>query len=328
MRIVLCYPVENRHQKQIQETCPEATVIDAGQERIAEELPKADVFCGHAKVPVPWEATIAAGRLRWIQSSAAGLDHCLVPPVIQSDVLVSSASGVLADQVAEQAVALATACTRRIPLFLEQQRRQEFVRRPTRDLTGSTILIVGFGGNGQRLAEVLKPFKTRLLATDYFPNRDASGLDELGGPDDLHRLLPEADIIFLTAPLTDLTGGMIDAATIARMKQGCILINVARGGLVCEQAVVDALVSGRLDSAGFDVTPEEPPAPTSPLWDAPGLIITPHVGGQADHRIDRMTDLFCENIVRYRAGRSLINAVDKQLGFPPPPARTASDQRS
>lgn len=322
MRIVLCYPVENRHHKQIEETCPEATVIDAGQERIAEELPKADVFCGHAKVPVPWEATIAAGRLRWIQSSAAGLDHCLVPPVIQSDVLVSSASGVLADQVAEQAVALATACTRRIPLFLDQQRRREFVRRPTRDLTGSTVLIVGFGGNGQRLAEVLKPFKVRLLATDYFPDRDATGLDELVGPGELHNLLPEADFVFLTAPLTDLTRGMVDAKMISLMKQGCILINVARGGLVCEQAVVDALVSRHLDSAGFDVTPEEPPAPNSPLWSAPGLIITPHVGGQADHRIDRMTDLFCANLVRYRDGRRLINAVDKNLGFPPPTLST------
>ena len=320
MRIVLCYPVEARHREQIEAACPGATVVDAGQEHIAEELPTADIFCGHAKVPVPWEETIAAGRLRWIQSSAAGLDHCLVPPVIASDVLVSSASGVLADQVAEQALALATGCTRRIPLFLAQQRRREFIRQPTRDLTGSTVLIVGFGGNGQRLAEVLKPFKTRLRATDYFPNRDASGLDDLGGPADLNRLLPEADIIFLTAPLTDLTRGMIDAAAIARMKQGCILINVARGGLVCEQAVVDALVSGQLDSAGFDVTPEEPPAPNSPLWDAPGLIITPHVGGQAGHRIDRMTDLFCANLVRYREGRPLINVVDKRLGFPPPPA--------
>ena len=102
------------------------------------------------------------------------------------------------------------------------------------------------------------------------------------------------------------------------MKPGSILINVARGDLVVEQAVVDALESGHLDSAGFDVTPEEPPAPDSPLWTAPRLIITPHVGGQSEKRIDRMTDLFCENIIRYRRGEHLINSVDKKLGFPPP----------
>ncbi len=317
-RIVLCYPVEKRHIRQIQRSWPAATVVDAGQERIAEELPTADIFCGHAKVPVPWDETIAAGRLRWIQSSAAGLDHCLVPSVVASGVTVTSASGVLADQVAEQAMALATACTRRIPLFLQQQQQREFIRRPTRDLTGSTVLIVGFGGNGRRLAEVLAPWKTRLLATDYFPDQPATGLDQLAGPDAFRRLLPEADIVMLAAPLTAETRGMIDAEAVSQMKRGSILINVARGGLVVESAVVAGLESGQLDSAGFDVTPEEPPSAASPLWDAPSLVITPHVGGQSVHRIDRMTDLFSANLVRYSQGLPLINAVDKQLGFPSP----------
>ena len=129
MRIVLCYPVEPKHVRQIQAVAPEATLVDAGQERVALELPSADIFCGHPKVPVPWDAVVAGGRLRWIQSSAAGLDHCLVPSVIASNIVVTSASGVLADQVAEHALGLAIACTRRTRLFLEQQSRREFVRR-------------------------------------------------------------------------------------------------------------------------------------------------------------------------------------------------------
>ena len=318
VRIVLCYPVETQHIKQIQEAYPEANVVAAGQERIAEELPKADIFCGHAKVSVPWEETVKAKRLRWIQSSAAGLDHCLVPSVVESKIIVSSASGVLADQVAEHSLALATGCSRRIPLFIQQQQHKEFIRRPTRDLTGSTVLIVGLGGNGQRLAEVLHPLKTHILATDYFPDRPAPLVDQLGGPEDLHNLLPKADFIFLTAPLTNQTRNMIDSSALSVMKPGAILINVARGGLVVEQAVVDALESGHLDSAGFDVTPEEPPAADSPLWAAPHLIITPHVGRQSKKRIDRMTDLFCENIIRYREGRPIINLVDKKRGFPTP----------
>lgn len=321
-RIVLCYPVEPRHIAQIQACVPSAQVVDAGQERVAAELPTADIFCGHPKVPVPWEEVVAAGRLAWIQSSAAGLDHCLVPSVVASPIVVTSASGVLADQVAEHTLALLTACTRRIPLFLEQQARREFVRRPTRDLTGATVVIVGLGGNGRRLVEVLAPFRVRILATDYFPVRKPAGVEFLGAPETLGELLPQADILVLAAPLTPQTRGMIDAAAFARLKEGAILVNVARGPLVVEDALVAALESGRLDSAGLDVTPDEPPAATSRLWTAPRLVITPHVGGQAANRIDAMTDFFCHNLRRWGRRERLANLVDKRLGFPEPPTDT------
>jgi D-3-phosphoglycerate dehydrogenase len=325
MRIVLCYPVEPGHVARIRAVAPpDAEIVDAGQERVAAELPEADVFCGHPKVPVPWDEVVARGRLRWIQSSAAGLDHCLVPPVIESGILVTSASGVLADQVAEHALALTLACTRRVPLFLAQQARREFVRRPTRDLTGATVGIVGLGGNGRRLVEVLAPFRVRILATDWFPERRPAGVEFLGPPAALPTLLEQADVLFLCPPLTAHTRGMIDAAAFARMKPGAILVNVARGPVVDEHALAAALASGRLDSAGLDVTPDEPPAPDSPLWSAPRLIITPHVGGQSAHRIDAMTDFFCDNLRRYLAGRPLVNLVDKHLGFPRPAGPDAS----
>lgn len=197
MRIVLCYPVEPPHVAAIQAAAPGAELVDAGQERVAVELPAADIFCGHPKVPVPWDRVVAEGRLRWIQSSAAGLDHCLVPVVVGSSITVTSASGVLADQVSEHAVGLAIACTRRLPLFLAQQAAREFVRRPTRDLTGATVGIVGLGGVGRRLAEVLAPFRVRILATDWFPVRKPPGVEFLGGPDTLPEVLAAADILFL-----------------------------------------------------------------------------------------------------------------------------------
>ena len=317
-RIVLCYPVASRHVEQIAAAAPWASIIDAGQERIAAELPTADIFCGHAKVPVPWAETVAAGRLRWIQSSAAGLDHCLVAEVVASPITVTSASGVLADQVAEHALGLAIACTRRLPLFLEQQRRQEFVRRPTRDLTGATVGILGFGGVGRRLAEVLAPFRVRILATDYFPVAKPAHVAFLGPPESLPQLLGEVDILFLAAPLTPQTRGIIDREALARMRPGSMLVNVARGPLVDAEALAAALESGHLDSAALDVTPEEPPAAESPLWRAPRLLITPHVAGQSADRIDAMTDFFCDNLGRLATGRPLRNLVDKTLGFPEP----------
>lgn len=318
MRIVLCYPVEPSHVARIHAVAPDAEIVDAGQERVADELPRCDVFCGHPKVPVPWDEVVARGRLRWIQSSAAGLDHCLVPSVVGSSIVVTSASGVLADQVAEHGLALALACTRRLPLFLGQQRRREFVRRPTRDLTDATVLIVGLGGNGRRLARVLLPFRPRILATDHFPVRKPEHVEFLGPPESLSSLLPRADVVFLCAPLTERTRGLFDAAAFRAMKPGAILVNMARGRIVDEDALVDALESGHLDSAGLDVTPDEPPAPDSRLWDAPRLIVTPHVGGQSARRIDAMTDFFCDNLRRYREGGPLSNVVDKRLGFPEP----------
>jgi phosphoglycerate dehydrogenase-like enzyme len=317
-RIVLCYPVGPQHIAAIQAVAPDATIVDAGQERVALELAAADIYCGHAKVPVPWNDVVAAGRLRWIQSSAAGLDHCLVPTVVASSITVTSASGVLADQVAEHAVGLAIACTRRLRLFLEQQARKEFVRRPTRDLTGATVGIVGFGGVGRRLAAVLAPFRVRILATDWFPVAQPGHVEFLGPPAALPTLLEQADVLFLCAPLTPHTRGMIDAAALARMKRGAILVNVARGPLVDEHSLADALEAGHLDSAALDVTPEEPPPPTSRLWSAPRLLITPHVAGQAARRIDAMTEFFCDNLSRHLSGRPLLNLVDKQLGFPEP----------
>jgi phosphoglycerate dehydrogenase-like enzyme len=166
---------------------------------------------------------------------------------------------------------------------------------------------------------VLAPFRVRILATDWFPVRRPAGVEFLGPPEALPDLLAAADVLFLCAPLTEHTRGMIDADALGRMKPGAILVNVARGPLVDEQALAAALASGRLDSAALDVTPHEPPPPESPLWNAPRLIITPHVGGQSGRRIDAMTDFFCDNLRRYLRGEALRNLVDKRLGFPEPP---------
>src|SRR3972149_4938612 len=163
MRIVLCYPVKPKHIVQIAAAMPEAEIIDAGQEHIAQQLFTADIFCGHVKVPVDWDGVVRKGRLKWIQSSAAGMDHCLVPAVIESDIVVTSASGVLAEQVAEHTIALLTAWFRGLPTFFRAQQQREFIRRPTRDLTRSTVGIVGLGGVGRRLARSLSAFDARVL---------------------------------------------------------------------------------------------------------------------------------------------------------------------
>jgi len=317
MRIVLCYPVEPKHVEQIAAAMPDAEIINAGQERIAEELFAADIFCGHAKVPVDWDGVVRRGRLKWIQSSAAGMDHCLVSSVIESDIAVTSASGVLADQVAEHTIALVTAWCRSLPTFLRAQQKKEFIRRPTRDLTRSTVGIVGLGGVGRRLAQLLAAFDVRILATDMFPVDKPACVETLWPADRLDDLLAAADIVVLCLPLNDSTRGIINAARLARMKPGGLLVNVARGALVVTGDLVAALDTGHLAGAVMDVTDPEPPPPESRLWEMPNVIITPHVGGQSSWRIDNMTRLFCRNLRRWRRNLPLVNYLaDKRLGFP------------
>jgi D-3-phosphoglycerate dehydrogenase len=296
---------------------PDAEVVDAGQERVADELFHADIYCGHAKVPVDWDGVVRNGRLAWIQSSAAGMDHCLVPAVIESDIVVTSASGVLADQVAEHTIALVTGWCRSLPVFFKAQQAREFIRRPTRDLHRSTVGIVGFGGVGRRLAQLLSVFKTRILATDMFPVDKPPYVEALLPADNLADLLRESDIVVLALPLNDSTRGMIDRAALDRMKPGALLANVARGPIVVTDDLVDALEQGSLAGAVVDVTDPEPLPETSRLWDIPNVMITPHVGGQSARRIDDMTELFCENLRRWAAGEPLVNRLtDKRLGFP------------
>ncbi|NOY29112.1 MAG: D-2-hydroxyacid dehydrogenase, partial [Planctomycetes bacterium] len=238
----------------------------------------------------------------------------------ESNIPVASASGVLARQVADHTLALLAGMLRDLPTFFRAQQKREFIRRPTRDLHGARIGIVGLGGNGHRLARVLKAFETTILATDWYPDEKPDYVDELLPADALDKMLPRVDVLILAAPLNQHTRGMIDARRLQLLPPEAVLINVARGPLVVESDLIKVLQSGHLWGAGLDVTEEEPLAPESPLWELPNVIITPHVAGQRASRIDDMTKLFCENLRLFQKQKSLINRVDKRLGFPEPSA--------
>ena len=319
LRTVLCYPVQAHHCQQLAAVSPQLEIVDAGQQRIAEELPTADIFIGHAKVPIRWDEVVAAGRLQWIQSSAAGLDHCLVPTVVESSIQVTSASGLFAHQVAEQTIALLAGIYRGLPTFFRSQQQKEFIRRPTRDLRNATIGIVGLGGNGRRIAEVLSVFQTRILATDVFPWDCPACVEQLWPADQLDELLSQVDVLILCVPLTPETKGLIDRHALQKMRPGSVLINVARGPVVVEQDLIEALKSKHLHAAGIDVTEIEPLPTDSPLWDLENVLITPHVGAQSARRVDDTTDFACDNLRRFLAGDPLENLVDKQLGYPARP---------
>jgi len=326
--LVVCFketPVEERLIDRLHRAWPEVRIRNVGQKDIAAALLDADFFCGHAKVPVDWDAIVQKGRLRWIQSSAAGMDWCLVPSVIESDIAISTASGVLADQVAEHTMALILSWMRNLPTFWREQLDdrtadyRKFLRRPTCDLTGKTVGIVGLGGVGRRLSQVLAPFRTRILATDLFPVRKPPHVAELWCPERLDDLLGESDVVILCLPLNAQTRGMFDAGRLKKIRPETLFVNVARGALVDTDALVAALKNKEIAGAVVDVTSPEPLPTNHPLWNFPNVVITPHVGGQCRFRFDDVVDIFTANICRWRESRPLINFLTlegKHLGFP------------
>ena len=324
-KIVLGFPVTDQLAGQISQVARESEVIVSTQDELPEKLMDATVFCGHAKVPVDWPAIVAKGNLKWIQSTAAGLDHCLHPAIIESKIDVSGASGLFADQVAEQTMALLMCLVRRMRTFFRSQDQRIFTRKYTDDLTGKKAGIIGLGGNGQRIAQVLRPFVSEIVGTDCFPDQVIEGVDHIFPETGLLQVLNQSDVVIITLPLTPKTEGLIGKYEMNAMRPDAYLINVGRGAVVDTKALISEI--DRFSGVGLDVVDPEPLPTESPLWDMDHVMITPHVGAQSSRRLTDTTDFFCENIRRRRAGQKLLNLVDKQRGFPSIEHRVPLDWR-
>ena len=264
-------------------------------------------------------AFAAAPRLRWVHSPAAGVGSMLFPAMRQSDVVLSNSRGMNATAVAEHALMLMLAAARRLPEAVRAQAERRWIADDLSglpSLRGRTLLIVGLGAIGGELAGMAAGLGMRVMATTR-DRRDAvpGGAAEVYEPAALERLLPRADIVVLTVPLTADTRGMIGAAELALMRPSARLINVARGKLVDEQALIDALERGVIAGAALDVMAHEPLPPSSPLWTMPNVIITPHVAGFREDYWEAATELFAASLRRYLDGEAVANIVDKRAGY-------------
>jgi phosphoglycerate dehydrogenase-like enzyme len=261
----------------------------------------------------------AAPALRWVHSPAAGVGSMLFPAMKSSRVVLSNSRGMNAAAVAEHALMLMLAAVRRLPDAVRAQAERRWVAGELSglpSLRGRTLLIAGLGAIGRELARIASGVGMRVIGTrretgDPRPE----GVADAFGPADLPGLLPGADIVVLAAPLTPETRGMIGAAELARMKPSAWLVNVARGKLVDEPALVRALESGAIAGAALDVFEHEPLPAASPLWSMPNVIITPHVAGFRDDYWQAAADLFAANLRRYLSGEALANIVDKEAGY-------------
>jgi len=282
-------------------------------------LPDAEIVLGTALRPRNFAG---ATRVRWVHSTAAGVGHVLFPELVESPIVVTNARGMHARSMAEHVLGLMLAFTRRLHASRDAQRERRWTQgeqvrgAPSfEELHGATLGIVGFGHIGRAVATAARAFGMRVLAVRRHPLADPAPADEQWGPERLGELLERCDWVVLAAPHTGETERLLGAAELARMKPGARLVNVARGALVDEAALVAALRSGRLAGAALDVTAEEPLPADSPLWSLPEVIVTPHTSGVGPRFWERVAEQFADNLRRYLAGEPLDNVVDKRSGY-------------
>ncbi len=281
--------------------------------------------------PLPEQAP----RLRWIQLYSAGTDHALDKPIIRSeDVEVTTASGMHATQISEFCLMMMLGFVYKLPLMLEFQGKKKWGTREEHfsplPLRGQTVGIVGYGAIGRELARIANSLGMRVLAIKHDVMHPAAGdayheagtgdpegeiPERLYPPQAVGSMVSECDFVVLAIPLTSATHHMIDAAVLKQMKKTAVLINVARGPVVDEAALIAALREGRIAGAALDVFEEEPLPADSPFWTLPNVIVAPHIAGATAVYAEKAEALFKENLERYLDNLPLLNRVQRERGY-------------
>jgi len=300
----------------LQEVAKDVTVVDArGRSEAMAQIADADALIGGCNA----DLVNAGAKLRWIQTQAAGVEDCLaIPRVRDGSIILTNMQRVNGPNISEHAMALILALTRQIDAYLANQSEakwQRLQRQKLMDLDGHTMLVVGLGGIGTMIAERAHAFGMHVIATRNSGHEGPSFVDYVGVADELPKLIGQADVVVNVTPLTPETTGLFNAAMFERMKPSAYFINVGRGKSVVTDDLVTALKTGRIAGAGLDVVDPEPLPEDHPLWHAPNVVITPHVAGDSELKLDRAWLVTRENLRRYVAGDKLLSVVDVKRGY-------------
>lgn len=308
--------------QKIQEAAQAPITVILNRQAFVEALHTADIVCGFH---IPNDVLAIAPHLRWLQFIGAGIDRLVPTGLLAPDsrVIVTRASGVHITQISEYVYASMLLFNRSWPEMLKLQQRHIWPHHSEehhlrqRELAGRTLGIVGLGSIGRGVAHLGRAFGMKVIASRYSaqPGETDPDVDALYTLDQLHTLLEQSDYVVLAVPLTERTEKLIGEAELRTMRSHAYLVNIARGRVIDEAALLQALREGWIAGAGLDVAVEEPLPAESPLFDAPNLIITPHISGGSDYYNVRLADLFAENLQRYRAGQPLRNQYDAAKGY-------------
>jgi len=255
------------------------------------------------------ELLAGAENLEWIQALVAGVDRYDFDELEERGIVLTNASGIHAEPIGEQVIGYMLAFERNLHTAVRQQGHGVWERFRGGELAGQTVGIVGLGAIGTRVAELATAFDTTVIGTKANPEDAPDAVDEVFGPDGLHEVCQRSDYLVVAVPLNDETRGLIGRWEFRMMKGDAVLINVARGGVVDQDAMVYALQQGSIGGAALDVFETEPLPGDSPLWDLSNVIVTPHMSGSTPEYMERCADLFVENYERYLAGEPLENRI-------------------
>jgi phosphoglycerate dehydrogenase-like enzyme len=318
--------MEEQFLEQIEAVAPGIRVTDASSIASAEKdgdtkarekmdtlLATADILVGF----VPQNNLFQrAPHVKWVQMLSAGVDSLTGSEIWQSDIPITGVSGIHAAPIGEYVLMTMQMFAKQSPRGLRQQQKHDWKRYTPRLLKAHTVGIIGLGHIGREIARLAKAFGMEVLAVDELRGtKPARNVDRMIPPDRLIELFKESDYVVSSVPLTPKTHNLIGKKQLKAMKKSAYLINISRGGIVDEDALVKALKDKRIAGAGLDVTAREPLPPDSPLWSLDNVILTPHVSGGQEDYIRLATALFCENLRRYIAGKKLINLVNRKRGY-------------
>lgn len=255
-------------------------------------------------------------NLKWIHNGMTGMDGVLYPELAESHIIVSNGSGAQRQVLAQAAIGMMLAWSQCLREHLANQQAHLWQHLPHISVYGKTALILGFGAVGHTIAQICRCLGMRVLGIKRHPSRGPHpAADKIATPEALRHLLPEADFVFITAVLTQETRGVIGEAELQLMRPNAFLINIARGAIIDEPALIRALSNGWIAGAALDVFLNEPLPAASPLWEMPNVFITPHNAGWSSTAQDEALEIFYDNFRRYVSGFSLLNVVNKQLGY-------------
>ena len=304
--------------EELRRNFPRHTFLEAwDRETLRRLLPDADV----AFTPFVDRDLFGSLHLRWVQSPAVGVGTLLYPEMIASAVVITNARGIRARAMAEHVLGVTIALARQLPAVLRYQVAHHWGQNVLegsgriRTLNGLRMGIVGLGSIGLEVATLAAPFGLRISAIRRRAGPAPEGVEEVLPPDRLHDVLARSDVVVLAAPLTGATHCLIGRGEVAAMKPGAWLVNIGRGRLVDDAALVEALQTGHMGGAALDVFTHEPLDSASPYWDLPNVIVTPHISGALEDYWVPLVALFSENLRRFEAGQPLLNVVDKEAGY-------------
>lgn len=280
-------------------------------ESLREHIADVDILFGG----IGEDAIAEAAALRWVHQPHAGVEGFMFPTFKASDVILTNCRGLYGTQIAEHAFALLLSITRRIPEQLEFMKTKHWERIPCVELAGMTMGILGLGGIGRAIAARAQAFEFDVIAADSESIDKPDTVSELFDLDGLMAFLAASNILMICCPSTPETHKLLSHAQFNQMPDASYIVNVSRGKVVDEAALIAALQSGKIAGAGLDVTYTEPCPPESPLWEQQNVILTSHSAGSSQHIRRRAMQLFIDNLHRYVKGEPLMNVVDKQKGY-------------